>query len=96
MGPHSSCESNQEQKSLYDKIERGINQREKGSVQRASFLDTVNTVALFIYFILFLFITLLKPYHGTVQTRPVPIALEKSSKSAQNMGKRCSNSAQFS
>ena len=42
--------------SLCDKIERGINQRENGSVQRASFLDTVNTVALFIYF--FLFITL--------------------------------------
>ena len=41
---------------IYDKIERGINQRENGYVQRASFLDTVNTVALFIY--LFIFITL--------------------------------------
>ena len=28
-------------------------------------------------------------------TRPVPIALEKLSKSAENMGKKCSNSAQF-
>ena len=52
-----------ENKSLYDKIERGINQRENGSVQRASFLDTVNGVALFI----FLFI-MLSPYHGTVHT----------------------------
>ena len=42
-------------KSLYDKIERGIKQRKNGSVQRASFLDIVNIVALFIYF---LFITL--------------------------------------
>ena len=38
-----------ENKSLYDKIERGTNQRENGSVQRASFLDTVNSVALFIF-----------------------------------------------
>ena len=35
--------------SVHDKIEKGINQMENGSVQRASFLDTVNTVALFIY-----------------------------------------------
>ena len=38
------------EKSLYDKIERGINQRVSGSVQRASFLDTVNSVALFIFY----------------------------------------------
>ena len=39
--------------SVYDKIEKGINQMENGSVQRASFLDTVNTVALFIYLFIF-------------------------------------------
>ena len=39
--------------SVHDKIEKGINQMENGSVQRASFLDTVNTVALFIYLFIY-------------------------------------------
>ena len=47
------------------KTKRGINPRENGSAQRTSFLDTVNTVALFIYlfYFIFLFISLYRTHN---------------------------------